>query len=306
VDGVRCAGEVAAALAAGRPVVALETAVLTHGLPRPWNLEAVRAMATAVREGGAVPAVVAVLGGVLQVGLDEEELAALAQTPEPDKLGARDLARALALGRTGGTTVSGTLAACRLAGVRVFATGGIGGVHRGWTARPDVSSDLGELARTPCCVVSSGAKSVLDLPATLEALEALGVPVLGWGTAAFPASHTPGAPALAVPEVADAATVAELCRRRWEELRQGGGVLLANPVPAAAALDRGEVEAAVDRAEAEARRQGVTGPALTPFLLDALAGTTGGRSVQANLALLASNAALAARVAVALAAPVRG
>lgn len=283
------------------PVVALETAVLTHGLPRPQNLEAVLAMAEAVRSAGAVPAVVAVWRGRLVVGLDDAELEQLAADPDARKAAARDLPLCLAQGASAGTTVSATLAACRLAGIRVFATGGIGGVHRGWAGHRDVSSDLGELARTPCCVVSSGAKSVLDLPATLETLETLGVPVLGHRTSAFPCFYSGGDPRLPVPEV-DLAQAARVCLTRWRDLGQDGGVLLANPAPASAALEAGPLDRAVEAAVEEAGRRGIAGPALTPFLLSSLAAATGGRSLACNLALLVDNASVAGRLAVALAA----
>jgi pseudouridine-5'-phosphate glycosidase len=286
----------------GSPVVALETAVLTHGLPRPQNLEAVRAMAAAVEAAGAVPAVVAVLDGRLVVGCTAKELERLAGDGGARKAGARELGPVMAAGASAGTTVSGTLAACRLAGIRVFATGGIGGVHRGWSQHRDVSADLGELARTPCCVVSSGAKSVLDLPATLETLETLGVPVLGHGTDCFPRFHTRGDGSLPI-EGATVEQAARVCRLRWESLGQAGGVLLANPVPAPAALEAARVEAVVEGAVAEAEARGVRGQAVTPFLLAALAEATAGDSLACNLALLEDNAAVAGRLAVALARP---
>ena len=293
--------EVRAALDEQRPVVALETAVLTHGLPRPTNLEAVRSMAAAIRAEGAVPAVIAVLRGRLHAGLDPSALAELAEDQEADKLGARDLAGALACGRSGGTTVSGTLVGARLAGIRVFATGGIGGVHRGWQDHRDVSSDLEELARTPCCTVSAGAKSILDLPATLEALETLAIPVLGWRSAAFPQFYTRGVDELAVRRVDDLATVAKLCSIRWGVLEQPGGVLLTQPLPADLALDQGAVDQAVATAVAQASAAGIRGQALTPYLLAALSELTAGASLGANLALLDANASLAARLAASLA-----
>lgn len=294
---LQIAAEVDEALRAGAPVVALESAVLTHGLPRPRNFEAVQAMAAAVREVGATPAVIAVVGGRLRVGLDERELAALAEDADADKLAARDLAWALAGDRSGGTTVSATLCAARLAGVRVFATGGVGGVHRGWQTHRDISSDLEELARTACCVVSAGAKSILDLPATLEALETLGVPVLGWQTAAFPQFYARGDASLAVRRVDDLERVAALCELRWGDLEQRGGVLLTQPIAREHALAQAEVDAAVAEAAARADAQGVRGPALTPFLLAALEALTGGRSLAANLALLIANARLAGELA---------
>ncbi|MEZ4450262.1 MAG: pseudouridine-5'-phosphate glycosidase [Nannocystaceae bacterium] len=295
------APEVADALAAGAPVVALETAVLTHGLPAPHNLDAVRSMAAAVREAGATPAAIAAIAGQLRVGLDDDALAVLAADRGADKLAARDLAWALARGRSGGTTVSATLTAARLAGIRVFATGGIGGVHRGWQTHRDLSSDLDELARTRCCTVSAGAKSILDLPATLEALETLGVPVLGWQTGAFPQFYARGDERLAVRRVDDLDEVAALCDLRWRALDQAGGVLLTQPIAREHALDQAEVDAAVATAVARADAGGIRGPALTPFLLAALEGLTAGRSLAANLALLVENARLAGALAVRLA-----
>jgi len=293
--------EIQGELAAGRPVVALETAVLTHGLPRPHHLDAITRMSAAVRRGGAAPAVIAAMDGRLNVGLDPAQLGRLAASTTARKLAARDLALALADRTCGGTTVSATLVAARLAGIRAFATGGIGGVHRGWQRRLDVSGDLLELARTPCVVVSAGAKSILDLPATLEALEALGVPVLGWRSERLPRFYTRGLDDLKLPRVDDLERVAELCRLRWGALGQPGGVLLANPIAEEHALDDATLEAAIEAAVERARAQQIHGAALTPFLLSALEAATEGRSVAANLALLEANAHLAAQLAVHLA-----
>ena len=292
-----------AALDAHAPVVALETAVLTHGLPAPKNIEAIDRMAAAVRRAGALPAVVGVLDGELHVGMDDAAIARLtrlAADGHADKLAARDLALALALGRAGGTTVGATLVACRLAGVPVFATGGIGGVHRAWQLHLDISGDLAELARAPCCVVSAGAKSILDLPATLEALETHGVPVLGWRCDRFPCFYTHGGDDLPIRRVDDLDRVAALCRIRWGALAQGG-VLLANPIDDAHALDPALVEPQIAAAVDRAAERGIVGPALTPYLLGQLEAVTAGRSVAANLALLEGNAELAGHLALALA-----
>jgi pseudouridine-5'-phosphate glycosidase len=309
---VRVHPEVADALAARRPVVALETAVLTTGLPRsavasdwtgglsgwrpdgPAHLESARLLARTVRDGGAVPAVIGVLDGVLGVGLEDEQIEALAADADAGKAAARDLAFVMAAGASAGTTVSATLAACRLAGpepIRVFATGGIGGVHRSWTARPDVSADLAELARTPCCVVCTGAKSILDPVATLEALEALGVPFFAEPDEALRLGR----------RLDDPAGIAAACRAHWQILGRPGGVLAAVPPPAGLAIDRAELEQATRDAESAAAEAGVTGPALTPFLLSTLAGRTAGRTLRANVELLRANAAAAASLAVALA-----
>ena len=291
--------ELREALRAGRPVVALETAVLTHGLPRPRNLEAVRRMAAAVRVNGAFPAVIAVIDGQITAGLTDQQLERLANDDSAAKASARDLAVLAATGRSAGTTVAATLCVCRMLGLRVFATGGIGGVHRGWTGRPDVSADLLELARTQACVVASGAKSILDLPATLEALETLGVPVIGFATERFPQFSSTGSDDLRVPHrLDDLADVARSCAIHWGQFRNPGAVLLANPIPAAHAIPHDEMETIVEQAEREAHSRGIRGPAVTPFLLDAVARSTAGRSIEANLALLESNATLAARVAV--------
>ncbi|MCA9659437.1 MAG: pseudouridine-5'-phosphate glycosidase [Myxococcales bacterium] len=294
---------VRAALTEGRPVVALETAVLTHGLPRPTNREAVAAMAAAIEAVGATPAIIAVVDGRLRVGLDDDALVDLGENRQAHKLGARDLAWAMSAGVSGGTTVSGTLVGARLAGVEVFATGGIGGVHRGWRDHRDISSDLEELARTPCCTVSAGAKSILDLPATLEALESLAIPVLGWRTEVFPQFYARGTDDLRVRKVDELAAVAELCRLRWRVLEQPGGVLLTQPLAEEHALDQAVVDRAVADAVAQASALGIRGQDLTPFLLAALSDLTVGASLTANLALLVANARLAARLACALKEP---
>jgi len=293
---------VRSALRAGRPLVALETAVLTHGLPRPANLAALQRMEDAVRSAGATPAVVGVLSGKLIVGMTPDQISALAADPNALKLSARDLALALDRNVSGGTTVAATLVACRLAGIRVFATGGIGGVHRGWAARPDLSADLLELSRSPVCVIASGPKAILDVPATLEMLETLSVPVLGWKTDLFPQFYSVGSPDLRVQHRIDAESqVAHLCRRHWNDLRLPSALLLCNPVPAAFALDHALLERTIADALRSAAAAGVTGPNVTPWLLSEVSRLTAGQSQAANLALLESNAALAARIACALA-----
>jgi pseudouridylate synthase len=302
---IRMAPEVAEALARGGPLVALETSVVAHGLPPPDNLEAARRCAAAVRAAGAIPAAIAVLAGELVVGADQDELARLGDPGRrPAKAGARDLAPLLAARRDAGTTVSATAAIAARVGIRLFATGGIGGVHRRLagavaSGAADVSADLGELARSPVCVVSSGPKAILDLPATAEALETLGVPVIGYRTGELPAFFTDGSGVVLEHRVEDAAGAAEVLRLQWEGLGRRQGVLLAVAPPEP--LPRAEVEAAIAQALAGAARAGVTGPAVTPWLLAAVAQATGGRSRQANLALLERNAAVAAEVAVALA-----
>jgi pseudouridine-5'-phosphate glycosidase len=311
--------EVREALSAGAPVVALETAVVTHGLPRtplafehgmdewpawdaarPAHLALAAFAAEAVRRAGAVPATIGMVRGTLVVGLDEAELAELAAAPSPRKLSARDLGPAAAARANGGTTVAGTLAACRMAGIRVFATGGIGGVHRGWTARPDISADLRALASTPVAVVSAGAKAILDLPATVEALDTLGVPVIGIGTRWFPHFTSPGDDRLRTQTTApDVTGVAAACAAHWA-FNPECGALVANPPPEAFAIPAADLERAVRAAEEDAARKGIHGEAVTPHLLAHIAGATAGASVRANLAVLAANATLAGRLAVAL------
>lgn len=295
-DRLAVAPEVQYALAAGKAVVALESSVLAQGLPPPHNLEAARRCEAAVRASGATPATVAVLGGKLLVGATERELAAIADPGRhPAKAGVRDLPFLLAAGKDAGTTVSATCAAAARAGIRLFATGGIGGVHR--EPPGDVSSDLAELARSPVCVVCAGPKAILDVPATAEALESLGVPVVGWRTGELPAFYAAESGVPLEHRLDDATAAA-----RWLALHFGmgrGGALLAVPPPAA--LPRAELEAALASALAEARTRNIRGKAQTPFLLAALAEKTGGRSLDANLALLEANARVAAEVAVALA-----
>jgi len=286
----------ARALVARTPLVALESTVIAHGLPWPENLELARDLERIVREEGATPATIAVLGGVLRVGLDDGELERVARGPKMAKLSRRDLPVAVAEGLDGATTVSATMLIAHRAGVGVMATGGIGGVHRGNPR--DVSADLPELARTPVAVVSSGAKALLDLPATLEWLETAGVPVIGYRTEALPAfySASSGLALRARAETPEA--VARILRASWA--LGGGGVLIAVPCPADRAVPNEIVEAAIEAALAAAAERGITGAEITPFLLARIAEATGGRARVANLALLRHNALVAARIAVAL------
>ncbi|GAB4506400.1 MAG: pseudouridine-5'-phosphate glycosidase [Anaerolineales bacterium] len=290
--------EVQAALRAGKPVVALESAVITHGLPRPQNLETARHLERIVREHGAIPATVAVLGGKPCVGLGDDELVRLAESPRPRKVSLRDLAACAVGGEDGGTTVAATMHLAHGAGVRVFATGGIGGVHRGQPF--DVSADLPALARIPMAVVCSGAKSILDLPLTLEWLETYGVPVVGYQTDRFPAFYCrdSGLPVDIRVETPEA--LCAFARAHWEA-GLPTAVLVGVPVPDDAALPDALVEGAIARALAEAEREGVRGKAITPYLLARVAQMTEGRSLGANLALLARNAEVGARLAVCLA-----
>jgi pseudouridine-5'-phosphate glycosidase len=293
--------EVAEALATGRAVVALESTIVTHGMPFPQNLETARAVEKVVRAGGAVPATVAILDGRIAVGLDDAALTRIAEAGlSAAKASRRDLAVLLASGRLAGTTVATTMMAAAMAGIRVFATGGIGGVHRGAETSFDVSADLMELARTPVAVVCAGAKSILDLAKTLEVLETQGVPVIGYSTDAFPAFFARDSGSAVPHRLDDAATIARAAALHWR--LGGGGVLVANPIPEEDALPADEIEAEITAAVADAARAGVAGKDVTPFLLDRINALTAGRSLAANIALVRNNAALAAEIAVAIAA----
>ena len=286
----------AQAIAAGRPVVALESTVLSHGLPRPVNRQTAVELESLVARGGAIPATIAVLDGRFVVGLEPEELQRVCADAGLRKLNRRDLAAAGTLGWSGGTTVSATMALAHAAGIRVFATGGIGGVHRGGSG--DVSADLEEMARTPMAVVCSGAKAILDLDQTLERLETLGVPVVGWQTDRFPEFFSSGSNRPVSVRVEDEQEAARLVDR---QLAMGSGLLICVPCPPDEAVPAKQVAQALDRAEQEAARAGVGGKDLTPYLLARLADLTAGASLRANLALLRNNAGVAARLAVALA-----
>jgi pseudouridine-5'-phosphate glycosidase len=290
---------VRAALAAGQPVVALESTVIAHGLPRPANIEVAAAMEDAIAAEGAVPATIAVLDGQIVVGLSTAEIQRLATEEQVWKASRRDLAPALARRATAATTVAGTLACATLAGIRVFATGGIGGVHRGGESSLDISADLPELARAQVLTVCAGAKAILDLPRTLEYLETHGVPVIGFDTDELPAFYSRTS-RLRVPHRADsAAEVAAIARAQWES-GLGGGLLVTCPIPQEQALPQETIETAIAQALHEAHEQRIQGAAVTPFLLARLAELTDGESVAANRALLLNNATWAARFAVAL------
>lgn len=288
---------VRAALGEGRPVVALESVVISHGLPWPENLELARALEAEVRSGGAVPATTAILGGRVHVGLEDSHLERLARASGVLKISRRDFPVAIAQGRDGATTVAGAMIAAHWAGVRVLATGGIGGVHRGGLA--DVSADLPELARTPVLVVCAGAKMILDLPATLEWLETHGVPVVGYETGEFPAFYSRESGLRLEARADSPEEAAAIARALWGS-GFTSGLLLCVPCPEEAARPRDEMEAAIAEAAREAAAQGVRGKAVTPFLLRRIAEITGGKSLAANIALLRNNARVAARVAGAL------
>jgi pseudouridylate synthase len=289
------------ALGAGQPVVALESTIITHGMPYPANLETARAVEAVVRENGAVPATIAVLDGRLVAGMDDDTLERLATTEGVVKASRRDLAAVLAMGGSAGTTVAATMIVARLAGIPIFATGGIGGVHRGAQDTFDVSADLLELAHTPVTVVCAGAKSILDLPKTLEVLETHGVPVLGYGSDEFPAffSRTSGHN---VDHTFDSAEALARVIGVQRALGLTTGILVTNPIPLADAIDSATIDPHIAEAVQEAEEKGVTRKELTPFLLQRILELTGGRSLEANIALVKNNATLAAKIAVALAA----
>lgn len=295
------AAEVRDALADGRPVVALESSIVAQGFPKPQNREVGAAMLAAVHEGGAVPAMTAVIDGRIRVGLDDAGLDRLA-SEDGIKCSARDLGPALASGALGATTVAATLRIAMVAGIRVFATGGIGGVHPG-TGMTDVSADLPELGRCPVAVVCSGAKSILDLPATLERLETESVPVIGVGCDSFPAFHCRDSGLALKYRMDDIDELAGAVVAHWS-LPGAGAVLVCNPAPADVALDRGELDDLVAAALAEARDNGVRGDAVTPYMLAALNRLSDGRTLRVNHALAISNAALGAKLSKAIAAGV--
>jgi pseudouridine-5'-phosphate glycosidase len=281
-----------------RPLVALESSVLAQGLPYPHNVEAARRCEAAVREEGAVPATVAVIDGELWVGLDAEKVERLATGKGLMKIGSRDLAVAVAQKATGGTTVSATCELAAAAEIHVFATGGLGGVHRGFETHLDISQDLPAIAKHPVAVVCAGVKSVLDLPRTMELLETLAVPVIGVGTDELPGFYTRETGIRLEHSVADAAEASAVVRARGE-LEQGG-VIFAVPPPKATALERAVVEKHLAAALAAAKKKKIAGKAVTPFLLGEIARRTKGKAIEANLALLENNARFAAKLAVAM------
>jgi pseudouridylate synthase len=294
-DLVHIHPEVAAAVEAREPVVALETTLVSHGFPVPEGGEVARECEERIRAAGAVPATVGVLDGIVRVGLEPAELQRFAVTDDARKVGPRDLAAAAVQGIVGATTAGGTLAACRFAGIGFFATGGLGGVHRGFAETLDISADLGELTRAEALVVASGAKSILDVEATAEALETLGVPVLGWRTDTVPRFYDArGGPPVSA-RVESAEEVASIAAAHWR-LGRHSALVLARPPEESLDVEP-LVEAGVEAAE----RQGVKGQALTPFLLAYLHGESGGATIRLNRQLIVENASLAAEVAVAYA-----
>lgn len=278
----------------GQPIVALESTVITHGLPTPRNMELALAMEAKVREQGAVPATIALLEGQIRVGIGEAELEQLVNAENPLKVSRRDFAKAITKKLDGGTTVAGTMLAAQQAGMRVFATGGIGGVHR--ERYLDISTDLQALADTPMIVVCAGAKSILDLPATLEYLETMAVPVVGYGTDEFPAFFSRSSGLNVSVRLDSPEEIAEFAKTHWD-LGLKSAILVTNPIPEEDALADAFINPLITQASQEAREQGIHGQALTPFLLARINELSGGWSLKSNLSLLHNNAALAAKIA---------
>ena len=288
--------EVREALASGQPVVALESTIISHGMPYPKNVQTAREVEQIIRDGGAVPATIAVLHGVPRIGLDDAVLDLLGSDDHVRKVSIRDLPYVVARGEHGATTVASTMRLAALAGIRVFVTGGLGGVHRGAESSMDISADLTELSLTDVAVVSAGVKSLLDIGRTLEVLETLGVPVITVGSDAFPSFYSRSSGFPSPLRMDTAAEVARAMRAKWE-LGLAGGVVIANPVPVADELPEAEIGALIATAVAEAEARGVTGAAITPFLLGRIVELSGGRSLQANIALVKDNARLGAAIA---------
>lgn len=293
------AGEVGEALEQGLPVVALESTIISHGMPYPKNVETALLVEETVRQHGAVPATIAIIGGRLKVGLTGEDLQRLGSAAGVVKTSRRDIPFVVARGMDGGTTVAATMILADLAGIRVFATGGIGGVHRGATTSMDISADLEELATTGVAVVCAGAKSILDLGLTLEYLETKGVPVIGYGTDELPAFYIRESGFKVNYRLDSPEEIAAVLRAKWD-LGLGGGAVIANPIPAEYAMDRAVIDAAIDQAVKEAAEAGVKGKEVSPFLLGRVLELTGGESLESNIKLVLNNAALAARIAVSL------
>ncbi len=291
--------EVAAARAAGKPVVALESTIISHGMPYPQNVHTAREVEQVIRDAGAVPATIAIIDGKICVGLSDDQLELLGNSSDAMKVSRRDLAFVLASRRLGATTVAATMICAQLAGIEVFVTGGIGGVHRGAETSFDISADLQELARTSVAVVCAGVKSILDIGLTLEYLETHGVPVISVGQPGFPAFFTRESGFAADFRIDSPEEQAAFIRTKWQ-LGLGGGVVVGNPVPADEAMAPVEIDGIIAQALAEADWQGVSGKAVTPFLLARIKELTGGRSLATNIALVKHNALVGARLALAL------
>lgn len=289
--------EVQTALSTGKPVVALESTIIFHGMPYPKNIECAARCEQIIREQGAVPATIAIIDGTIRVGITESEIKDLLAAGNVEKVSRRDLARVVAEKKNGATTVAGTMIVASMAGIRVFATGGIGGVHRGAEQSFDISADLTELAQTDVCVVCAGAKSILDIGLTLEYLETQGVPVMGYKTEQFPDFFTQKSGFTTDYAAPDTGTVARMLKAKWD-MHLDGGAVLACPVPAEYAMDEKLIDGAITEALKEAKAQGIKGKDTTPFLLGKVVDATGGKSLETNMQLVWNNCAVAAQLAV--------
>lgn len=288
--------EVAQAKAEKKPIVALESTIISHGMPYPENVQTAKDVERIIRDRGAVPATIAIIDGKIKIGLTDDELELLGTSHDVEKVSRRDLPYVVAMKKHGATTVAGTMICAHMAGIRVFATGGIGGVHRGAEQTMDISADLQELSRTNVAVVCAGAKSILDLGLTLEYLETHGVPVIGYQTDVLPAFYSRTSPFRVDYRLDSAEEIAQFIETKWN-LGLNGGVVIANPVPKEDELEESYITAIIEQALNEAEKQHITGKAVTPFLLDHVKTLTGGKSLQANIALVKNNAALAADLA---------
>ena len=295
---VSVSAEVERAVRTGRPVVALESTIISHGMPYPQNVEMARAVESIVRARGSTPATIAVIDGVCRVGLDVDEIDLLATRAGVHKATTRDLPWLVATKATGATTVAATMQLAAIAGIRVFATGGIGGVHRGASSTFDISADLTQLASTPVAVVCAGVKSILDIPLTLEYLETVGVPVVVFGSDEFPAFYSRSSGQRAPHRLDTAAQIASMLGAAWQGLQLGRGICIANPIGPDDEIPAAQLDGVIALALDELSRRGIVGQAVTPFLLSRIVEQTGGRSLTANISLIKGNAALAAEVAV--------
>jgi len=290
--------EVAAALEEQKPVLALESTIISHGLPYPDNVECARMLETTARECGVVPATIGIIDGTIRIGLSDDEVVVLAKSKEVVKVSRPDIAYVVAQKRHGATTVAGTMLLAHRAGIKFFATGGIGGVHRQAENTFDISADLEELARTPVAVVSAGAKAILDISKTLEYLETKGVPVIGYGVDTFPLFYTRQSEYRLTQTVQDILSLARIVQTKFDILKVQGGILVANPIPAAAEMEHSYINGLIEQAVAEARQQEVSGKAVTPFLLGRICELSGGKSVAANLELVRNNVVVGSQLAV--------
>ncbi len=297
---LRIQPEIQHALRHQKPVIALESTIITHGMPYPQNVETALKVEKAVRDNGAVPATIAIVGGVLRVGLDLDDITLLGQAGQGVlKTSRRDLPYVVSRKKNGATTVAATMIIAEMAGLSIFATGGIGGVHRGATASMDISADLQELGRTNVAVVSAGAKAILDIPLTLEYLETMGVPVIGYKCDEFPSFYSRESGQKVDCRLNTPSEIAAYLLTKWQ-MKLEGGVLIANPIPKRAAMAYEAINPAIEQAVEEAGLKGIKGKDITPFLLGRIVELTGGKSLEANIQLILNNAALAARIAAAM------